>query len=378
MRNWRRRRCWPRRPISADTASSPPPATTSCSPERRPALLLVADREGRQGGRPEGRRQHRIRTGIGRDHLGAVLDISRLDAGAMKPDETAFSLDGLLRQIGKDFRPLAAEKKLELTIMASSLAVMTDRNLLRRLIQNLVSNAIKYTRTGRILVGVRRRGDLAEIQVIDTGIGIAGDKLNTVFREFTRLDEGAREAEGLGLGLSIVDRIARVLRLEIRIFSNPARARASRSSCRWPAEAEPRPRDRERTSARELFACRADSASASTMTRASSTACGCCSKAGAVGSTRVRAQGIFDAARRGPARHHPRRLSPRRRNRSRRDQKLRAAHGSDPRACWSPPTVRTRCGPQRAARRTGDQQAAETGGAALDDGQGQTAGMAAE
>nr|WP_210328988.1 PAS domain-containing hybrid sensor histidine kinase/response regulator [Mesorhizobium amorphae] len=155
--------------------------------------------------------------------LGAVLDISRLDAGAMKPDDTAFSLDGLLRQIGNDFRPLAAEKRLGLTIMPSSLCVMTDRNLLRRLIQNLISNAIKYTRHGRILVGVRRRGELAEIQVIDTGIGIAGDKLNTVFHEFTRLDEGAREAEGLGLGLSIVDRIARVLRLEIRIFSNPGK-----------------------------------------------------------------------------------------------------------------------------------------------------------
>ncbi|RUY94172.1 HAMP domain-containing histidine kinase, partial [Mesorhizobium sp. M7A.F.Ca.CA.002.15.1.1] len=111
--------------------------------------------------------------------LGAVLDISRLDAGAMKPDDTAFNLDGLLRQIGNDFRPLAAEKKLELTIMPSSLTVTTDRNLLRRLIQNLVSNAIKYTRRGRVLVGVRRRGELAEIQVIDTGIGIAGDKLNT-------------------------------------------------------------------------------------------------------------------------------------------------------------------------------------------------------
>ena len=94
---------------------------------------------------------------------------------------------------------------------------------MRRLIQNLVSNAIKYTRGGRVLVGVRRRGELLEVQVLDTGIGIAGDKLNAVFREFTRLDEGAREAAGLGLGLSIVDRIARVLRLEIRIFSNPGK-----------------------------------------------------------------------------------------------------------------------------------------------------------
>ena len=155
--------------------------------------------------------------------LGAVLDISRLDAGAMKPEETVFRLDGLLRQIGTDFQPMAAAKGLELVIVPSSLWTETDRNLLRRLVQNLVSNAVKYTRRGRILVGVRRRGEDAELQVIDTGIGIAPDKLNTVFREFTRLEEGAREAQGLGLGLSIVDRIARVLRLEIRISSDLGR-----------------------------------------------------------------------------------------------------------------------------------------------------------
>ncbi len=151
--------------------------------------------------------------------LGAVLDISRLDTGAMKPTNSVFRLDGLLRQIQTDFQPLADEKELDLRIVPSTMSIATDRNLFRRLVQNLVSNAIKYTRSGRVLVGVRRRGDLVELQVLDTGIGIAGDKLNTVFREFTRLEEGAREAQGLGLGLSIVDRIARVLRLEIRIES---------------------------------------------------------------------------------------------------------------------------------------------------------------
>lgn len=152
--------------------------------------------------------------------LGAVLDISRLDAGAMRPAESVFVLSDMLRQVGTDFQPMAAAKRLKLTIVPSSLAVNTDRNLLRRLIQNLVSNAIKYTRNGRVLVGVRRRGNLAEIQVIDTGIGIPPEKLNTVFREFTRLEEGAREAQGLGLGLSIVDRLARVLRLELRVTSH--------------------------------------------------------------------------------------------------------------------------------------------------------------
>lgn len=151
--------------------------------------------------------------------LGAVLDISRLDTGAMKPVETVFKLDGLLRQIETDFQPLAAARDLRLSIVPSRLAVNTDRNLFRRLVQNLVSNAIKYTRSGRVLVGVRRRGELLELQVWDTGIGIDGDKLNTVFREFTRLEEGAKVAQGLGLGLSIVDRIARVLRLEIQLES---------------------------------------------------------------------------------------------------------------------------------------------------------------
>ena len=151
--------------------------------------------------------------------LGAVLDISRLDAGAMKPQATVFSLEGLLRQIGTDFQPLAREKNLRLRIVPSSIVVMTDRNLFRRLLQNLVSNAIKYTRSGSVLIGARRRGSLVEIQVVDTGIGIPADKLNTVFQEFLRLDEGAREAQGLGLGLSIVDRIARVLRLELRLGS---------------------------------------------------------------------------------------------------------------------------------------------------------------
>ena len=171
--------------------------------------------------------------------LGAVLDISRLDAGAMKPVDTVFRLDGLLRQIATDFQPMAREKRLELVIVPSSLTVETDRNLLRRLIQNLVSNAIKYTRTGRVLVGVRRRGALAEIQIFDTGIGIPVDKLNSVFGEFTRLDEGAREAQGLGLGLSIVDRIARVLRLEIQIDSG--RGKGTRFSVILPVSAASEP-----------------------------------------------------------------------------------------------------------------------------------------
>ncbi len=151
--------------------------------------------------------------------LGAVLDISRLDTGAMKPNATTFPVGALLRQIETDFVPLARKKGLKFKVVSSSFHIRTDRNLLQRLVQNLVSNAIKYTRTGGIVVGVKRRGSQIEIQVVDSGIGIAQDKSRTVFREFTRLEEGAREAEGLGLGLSIVDRISRVLKLPLTMKS---------------------------------------------------------------------------------------------------------------------------------------------------------------
>ncbi|KQV44025.1 MULTISPECIES: PAS domain-containing hybrid sensor histidine kinase/response regulator [unclassified Rhizobium] len=143
--------------------------------------------------------------------LGAVLDISRLDTGAMKPRLQSVPLDDLLRRIETDFAPVARAADLKLTVMPTSLSVRSDPNLLRRLVQNLVSNAIKYTPKGKVLVGVRREGDNAVIQVLDSGIGIPASKFRTVFKEFARLDEGARTASGLGLGLSIVDRISRVL-----------------------------------------------------------------------------------------------------------------------------------------------------------------------
>ncbi|MCI5077138.1 PAS-domain containing protein [Oricola sp.] len=151
--------------------------------------------------------------------IGAVLDISRLDAGAMTPSPSVFSLGELLNQIKTDFQPFASEKKLDFVVVPSSVVVESDRNLLRRLVQNLVSNALKYTKTGRVLVGVRHDGDDALICVYDTGIGISSKKAKTVFREFERLQEGARIASGLGLGLSIVDRISRVLDLKIEMKS---------------------------------------------------------------------------------------------------------------------------------------------------------------
>jgi len=143
--------------------------------------------------------------------LGALLDISRLDSGVLKPEFAPLRIGDILRQLEIEFAPLAKEKALTLTFMPCSLSVRSDRRLLRRLLQNLISNAIKYTPEGRILVGCRRRAGQLRVEVWDTGIGIPAAQQKAVFHEFQRLDEGAKVARGLGLGLSIVERIARVL-----------------------------------------------------------------------------------------------------------------------------------------------------------------------
>jgi signal transduction histidine kinase len=151
--------------------------------------------------------------------LGALLDISRLDTGAMRAELSVFRIDELMRQIELEFAPMATAKGLTLTYVPCSLVVRSDRRLLRRLVQNLVSNAIKYTPAGRVLVGARRRAGALRIDVYDTGVGIPQNKLRDVFIEFHRLDNGARIARGLGLGLSIVERVARVIASEIELRS---------------------------------------------------------------------------------------------------------------------------------------------------------------
>jgi Na+/proline symporter/signal transduction histidine kinase len=154
--------------------------------------------------------------------LGALLDISRLDAGAMTPSISSFKIGDLMRSLEIEFAPSARAKGLELSFVPCSLPVKSDRSLLRRLLQNFVSNAIKYTPQGRVLVGCRRHGQSLKICVYDTGVGIPIVKRGEIFKEFHRLEQGARIARGLGLGLSIVERLARVLNHGIAIDANPA------------------------------------------------------------------------------------------------------------------------------------------------------------
>ncbi|MDE2436642.1 MAG: PAS-domain containing protein, partial [Sphingomonadales bacterium] len=155
------------------------------------------------------------------DLLRALLDISKLDAGGVTPRPEPVALDAFLGDMVETFRPLAEEKSLVLRLGAAPGAVMTDPGLLRSIMQNFLTNAVRYTNTGAILVGVRRRGGLWRIDVVDTGVGIAPEKIDAVFGEFTRL--GEVEVEGQGLGLALVERIARLLGGRIDVASRPGR-----------------------------------------------------------------------------------------------------------------------------------------------------------
>jgi Na+/proline symporter/signal transduction histidine kinase len=152
--------------------------------------------------------------------LGALLDISRLDAGAMNPSISSFRIGDLMRSLEIEYAPIARARGVALAFVPCSLPVESDRLMLRRLLQNLISNAIKYTPHGRVLVGCRRRGSSLQIGIYDTGVGIPILKRGEIFKEFHRLEQGARIARGLGLGLSIVKRLASVLNHGIALDSN--------------------------------------------------------------------------------------------------------------------------------------------------------------
>ena len=152
--------------------------------------------------------------------LGALLDISRLDAGATRPEIVDIRVSDIFRQLEIEFAPTARAKGLGLRFVASSLGVRSDRRMLRRLLENLVSNALKYTPKGRVLIGCRRGDGVVRIEVWDTGLGIPADKQRLIFEEFLRLEQGARAARGLGLGLSIVERLGRVLGHPVKLRSN--------------------------------------------------------------------------------------------------------------------------------------------------------------
>jgi len=168
------------------------------------------------------------------DIMGALLDISRIDSGALKPVPAPVAGRDVLKKIEVEFGPLARERNISLRIVPTDATVLVDRALIGRIVQNLVSNAIKYTMPGgKVLVGLRRRGNRIRLDVIDTGIGFNKDQHRLLFAEFSRLERGARMAQGLGLGLSIVQRLVTALGLTLELDSKEGRG--SRFSLFLPA-----------------------------------------------------------------------------------------------------------------------------------------------
>ncbi len=161
--------------------------------------------------------------------LVALLDISRLDSGAYKAELTDFSISELFEQLYIEFKPLAKNKGLKLRFVESNLYIRSDRSHLKRILQNYISNAIKYTSQGGVLVCIRKVDGQLRIDVYDTGDGIASFQFKTIFKEFKRLEGGMRLAQGVGLGLSIVDRIANIIDTKIEVAS--IMGKGSRFSC---------------------------------------------------------------------------------------------------------------------------------------------------
>ena len=149
-----------------------------------------------------------------------LLDISKLDAGAIRPQLSVFPLAPLLARTRVEFEPQARAKGLDLRVLRCSAFVKSDPVLVERILRNLVSNAIRYTDRGRVVVGCRRRKDALRISVYDTGLGIAPHQQTLVFEEFYQVGNRERDrSHGLGLGLAIVERLTRLLSTSIILRS---------------------------------------------------------------------------------------------------------------------------------------------------------------
>ena len=171
----------------------------------------------------------------------AHLDIARIDAGTLRVDPVGHSVNGLLTRMALEFAGPARQKGLTLHVAPCSAVIRSDRDLLERILRNLLSNAVRYTSKGRILLGCRRQGEQLRIEVWDTGPGIPSDQLDIIFEEFYRGNTSSTsDAAGFGLGLSIVDRLSRLLNHSLTVRSNEGKGSVFAISV--PMEVEPEPR----------------------------------------------------------------------------------------------------------------------------------------
>ncbi len=159
--------------------------------------------------------------------LGALLDISKLESGAIKPDITDFTVDALFEEMRREFNEVAATKGLSLEVQAEPLVVHSDRSLIEQVLRNLVSNAIKYTREGWVSLRGLRHGARVRVEVLDTGIGIPADQIPHICEEFYQVGVAPNTSrDGYGLGLSIVQRIVTLLQVELEVRSEVGKGSA--------------------------------------------------------------------------------------------------------------------------------------------------------
>ena len=155
----------------------------------------------------------------------ALMDISKLDAGAVRPSRSRFPLAPLLARLEREFAPLAAARRLRLSIARTAAWVDSDPVLLERILANLVSNAVRHTERGGAVVGVRRRGQRLAIEVRDSGNGIPRGERDRIFDAFYQIHPGSRAGGGMGLGLAIIRRLAALLDHPIELDSTPRGSR---------------------------------------------------------------------------------------------------------------------------------------------------------
>ncbi len=152
--------------------------------------------------------------------LNSLLDINQIEAGIIRAEKADFAINALLSRLRDEFVYPARAQGLTLRVVACGLWIKSDPGLLEQMIRNLLSNALKYTRRGKVLLGCRRRGEALSIEIWDTGVGIPEGELDAIFKEYHQLDNPARErSRGLGLGLSIVQRLGDLLGHHIKVRS---------------------------------------------------------------------------------------------------------------------------------------------------------------
>ena len=159
-------------------------------------------------------------SGAASEMLNTLLDFSKVDAGVVSPRPTAFFLQPLLHKLEREFAPQAVAKGLVFRLRDTRLVLHADAQLLELILRNLLANAIRYTSRGGVLLACRRRGDRAVIEVWDTGLGVASSQHRAIFQEFHQLGNPERDRKnGLGLGLAIVDGLARAMSAEVGLRS---------------------------------------------------------------------------------------------------------------------------------------------------------------